>query len=498
MSTPSPPSISPSRRAAREALHARFAQVERIGSPSQIALLSGFKRTWTEAEFAELWVEAVRRSGPTTVNNLYVHVPFCKSICSFCNYERLRPTSPGALKDWRDRVLASIEVMGKAARGIRFHSLYFGGGTPSVPTAAMLGEVFTALDTHFAWHPKARRAIELDPAVMNPAKVAAMVEHGFEQFSFGVQSTRTDVNLAHNRGAQSPELIDRCLNLLPPPHEAKVTVDVLMGLAGTTPADTLADLEMLLSHPRRPWVDLFHLTPTHSYVDSHYGGVRARADDAVAAYDQAFDDAVDALCEQHFYDTRRGGSHHCRTLVAARPTLPEGVRRLGVWSSEVRERWQRWWTAKRAPRRMGRTAYCQVPTEVRAPLNLLGIGPSARSQVFGLAMAQTRPHAGESGPTVYAGHPMQPIDELRNFVCFDVRDRGEVVDAHLEALFGMTLAEAMPEAVAVWQESGFARPTDTGWAFERGRPAEVARSLLWAVSDDHLEGIIARKNRRGR
>ena len=478
--------------------------VEGVRSLSQVANFKAVEQTWTEPELAEVWAQAAAESTATTINNLYVHVPFCKSICDFCNYERLRPSNPGALTAWRDRLLSSIDTFAPAVEQLQFHALYFGGGTPSVLPARMLREVFEAIDRRLRWHPLSNRSIELDPALVNADKVQAMVDHGFHRFSFGVQTTDQRINEDHNRGPQGPRMIRRCLDLLPVSVGTSVTADVLLGLKGVTPADTLQDLALLLSHPRRPAVDLFRLTPTDTYVAEHFGGDAAAAADAVARYDADFDAEVAALCRRAAYDVARGGSHHCQSLH------PGGVVDLMRARLVARMSGQERWPGALRPRlrvprpaeiwrmlrlRHRRRAYTQILSEAREPFNLMGLGPSARSQVFSKVAVQARPHAGEEGPTTYVGSPVDRDDELRTFVLFEVRDRGEVHDRELLRIFGTTLEAALPRTLAEWQRMGLVRRTQTGWGFDRdGRPS-IAQDMLWAVPEGHLEALVARKER---
>ena len=94
----------------RTALHDRFLEVAHVGDASRLAFLNGPTTVWTEEEVAALWERALR--SPTGAvpsrNCLYIHVPFCKSICSFCNYDRLQPSAPDLLNTWLARVLRSI------------------------------------------------------------------------------------------------------------------------------------------------------------------------------------------------------------------------------------------------------------------------------------------------------------------------------------------------------------------------------------------------------
>ena len=101
-----PPRVNPAWIAARQALHARFVEVCQPPDASWLGHLGLPERRWSLEDVADLWRGVPTQPGRLApVNHVYVHVPFCKSICSFCNYERLRPTSPELLRRWRDRVL---------------------------------------------------------------------------------------------------------------------------------------------------------------------------------------------------------------------------------------------------------------------------------------------------------------------------------------------------------------------------------------------------------
>jgi coproporphyrinogen III oxidase-like Fe-S oxidoreductase len=486
----------------RTDLHERVDRASRIVSPSQVAYIRGAPHTWSEAELAVQWQGAARdfQQRGTGTNHLYVHVPFCKSICSFCNYDRLKPSTPDALKAWLERVLASIRVLGPATRGMTFHTLYFGGGTPSVLPSRMLRTVFEALDASFEWDRRASRSIELDPAVMNAAKAEAMMDHGFHHFSFGVQTLESETNAQHNRGPQSEDTVRRCLDVLPASFLGSVTVDLLIGLAGGSPERTLRDIEKLLSHPRRPSIDLFHLTPTQSYVEGHFGGSTEAARAELARYDDAFDARLEELAEARGYEILRKHSGHCRTFSTKpgfrrrRPhTWRPMLEQASIDARRVLERIQ-----KRRPvhfRPRSPKAYSQLMSDHTGPLNLLGLGPSARSQIFGRAAVVTHPPAGADGPTSYVGQPMTLADELRTFAFFGIRDQKRVDDAQLVAFFGQTLAQALPEAVAVWADRGFARPVTGGWEFSSLPPVEMAHQLLWGLPESHLDHYITSRMR---
>ena len=306
------------------------------------------------------------------------------------------------------------------------------------------------------------------------------------------------MNSAHNRGAQGEGTVWRCLDLLPASFLGTVAVDLLIGLQGGSPARTLQDIEQLLAHPRRPAIDLFHLTPTADYVEGHFGGSKDAARAELLRYDDRFDATLEALAHAHSYTIKRKHSGHCRTFEPAstlRRVQPHRwMQRARQYGRDAQRVAQRSLAGRpvHLPRR-GLLSYNQIMTSRTGPLNLLGLGPSARSQIFGRASVSTHPEAGGTGPTTYRGQAMTPADELRRFVIFQVRDQKFVADDQLRKFFGKTLSEALPEAVAVWAETGFARPEPGGWAFEDASPRQMALNLLWSVPETSLLYYIKRR-----
>ena len=89
------PTLDPRYVAARQRLQDRYATLSGLPDASRLAYLRGPLQSWSLEQLAATWAEARPVPGALPAqNNVYVHVPFCKSICRFCNYERLRPSNP--------------------------------------------------------------------------------------------------------------------------------------------------------------------------------------------------------------------------------------------------------------------------------------------------------------------------------------------------------------------------------------------------------------------
>jgi coproporphyrinogen III oxidase-like Fe-S oxidoreductase len=450
----------------RLALHERYSRVARIGDASRLAYLHGPTTVWTEEEVAALWAGAVRTPAGSRepLNCVYVHVPFCKSICHFCNYDRLQPSSPELLKTWLARALRTLSVIGPVLRPLTFHALYIGGGTPSVLPARLLRELLQALDATIAWHPRASRKLEFDPAVMNRERLEVLAAHGFDQLSFGIETLDPEINARHNRGRQSIETIERSFADLRAVGISDVACDFLLGLEGTTPAGMLAEMETVLARFSPAWVDIFMLTPTQSYVERHFGGSWEGFWAHLQAFERTIPAALPELAERTGYLVRMGRGHHMMLM-----------RREGGRSH-------------------GQVSYTALTTEARRPLNVLGLGRSARSSIFGTAAFALRDpddNPWAAGPASYEGNAIDLAGEARTFLVHLLRDTDTVDRREFREIFGGDMSEIIPTALAGWEREGTARLEDDVLRFVPQERRARIRSLLWLVPQQAIECDLA-------
>jgi oxygen-independent coproporphyrinogen-3 oxidase len=116
---------------------------------------------------------------------LYVHIPFCSSICNYCNFNR------GLFESGlKDRYVAALEREIRSAGGGAADTIFFGGGTPSLLEPAEIGRLVAACREAFDVSAGAEITLETNPETSTPARMSGFREAGVNRISFGVQSFR--------------------------------------------------------------------------------------------------------------------------------------------------------------------------------------------------------------------------------------------------------------------------------------------------------------------
>jgi oxygen-independent coproporphyrinogen III oxidase len=131
--------------------------------------------------------------------SLYVHVPFCNTICFYCACNKISTGDHGRSA----RYLRYVEreaslVANQLAGGRRVTQLHLGGGTPTFLTKGEIEHLMQSLGRHFELAP-GEYSIEIDPRTVDREKLATLARLGFNRISVGVQDFNPDVQRAVNR-----------------------------------------------------------------------------------------------------------------------------------------------------------------------------------------------------------------------------------------------------------------------------------------------------------
>lgn len=147
-------------------------------------------------------VEGVRAHGLKAPLSLYVHIPFCESICYYCACNKVITRDHAKAATYLAYLKQEITLQGKLFEGSNTVSqLHLGGGTPTFFSDAQLAELLAHLRHWFAFLPDSQGeyAIEIDPRTVDGARIHSLRALGFNRLSLGVQDFDPDVQAAVNR-----------------------------------------------------------------------------------------------------------------------------------------------------------------------------------------------------------------------------------------------------------------------------------------------------------
>src|SRR5918993_3843683 len=119
---------------------------------------------------------------------LYLHIPFCTSICNYCNFNR------GLFNaEQKERYVVALErEIRLSGDGSPADTIFFGGGTPSLLSPAEIGGLITACRESFDLSADAEITLETNPETSSTAVMEGFRAAGINRVSFGVQSFRED------------------------------------------------------------------------------------------------------------------------------------------------------------------------------------------------------------------------------------------------------------------------------------------------------------------
>lgn len=132
--------------------------------------------------------------------SIYVHVPFCRELCTYCGCNVVVSKEPGRADRYLDRVAREIALVSARLRERRrVARVHLGGGTPTFLDEQQLARLWQALTDCFAIEPGAELAVEIDPVVTRREQLALLASFGFWRLSVGVQDFDPEVQRAVNR-----------------------------------------------------------------------------------------------------------------------------------------------------------------------------------------------------------------------------------------------------------------------------------------------------------
>ena len=179
--------------------------------------------------------------------SLYLHVPFCQSLCWYCGCHTTVARRYDSIAGYLDVLLREIELVAEALGAAHPVShVHLGGGTPTMLAPHDLERLGRTLRAYFALLEEAEVAVEIDPRALTLAVVDALAGLGVNRVSLGVQDVNPKVQRAVNR-RQPTEVVERTVMWLRRAGIRRLNVDLMYGLPHQTEALIVRSAEAVLA-----------------------------------------------------------------------------------------------------------------------------------------------------------------------------------------------------------------------------------------------------------
>ena len=167
--------------------------------------------------------------------SVYVHIPFCESVCYYCACNKVITKHHERAADYLLALRAEIALHAQALGTPQLVSqLHFGGGSPTFLSDEELTELMGWLGEAFRFAPGAEVSIEVDPRTVSSARLVHFRSLGFNRISFGVQDFDPDVQQAVHRVQPAEQVIELVQAARELGYES-INVDLIYGLPKQTP-----------------------------------------------------------------------------------------------------------------------------------------------------------------------------------------------------------------------------------------------------------------------
>ena len=203
--------------------------------------------------------------------SLYIHIPFCKHLCSFCEYTRMVCPGEDVQRQYINTIGKEVSAFVANHMNVMLRGFDIGGGTPtalSLPVFHLLLQTFSEatqwLDASDDFEP----SIEATFGTMSEDKAILIAKAGIRRVSLGIQSVDVDVLRRNHRSIVDEDTMKRTMQMLHDNGIRKINLDIMYGLKGQTLETLRVDLHTVrLLNPEQ--VTLYELRTNMTHEPTH-------------------------------------------------------------------------------------------------------------------------------------------------------------------------------------------------------------------------------------
>ncbi len=296
---------------------------------------------------------------------LYIHVPFCRSKCLYCDFYSV--ASRAAVPAWLQAV--QKEALLYRERFHDFDSLYIGGGSPSILDERELAELLGCVHKHFTFRSESEMTMEANPDSLSRDKLQTAADLGINRISLGVQSL-DDMDLEYLGRTHSSKQALQSLDMVRSSGFAGVSADLIYGLETQSMQGWRKTLEQLLEF-RPEHISCYQLTlerGTPLWKMKAAGRARAVSERLESAFFIWTSRYLEKQGYQHYEISNfaRGPENMCRHNLKYWSHIPY----LGLGpSAHSLHAGSRWWNVRSIEKYCGRLAQAKAPVEASEVLS---------------------------------------------------------------------------------------------------------------------------------
>ncbi len=351
---------------------------------------------------------------------LYIHIPFCRSKCLYCDFCSFPRADGETLAAYVDALCRDLTARAEVCRDYTVDTVYFGGGTPTLLPARLLCAILEAVYSHYRVAERAEISAECNPATGNQEGFAAMRKVGFNRLSIGLQSAHANELRALGRLHTFADF-ERTFGQAREAGFENISADVMSGIPQQTAESYLQTLERLCAL-RPEHISAYGLTVEEGTPFGRMGERLVLPDEDEAR--QMYFAGIACLA--------RNGYAQYEISNFARVGY-ESRHNLKYWNCE----------------------------------EYLGFGPAAYSDFGGKRFGNSRDLAayirGE-GIMCESEMPSQN-DRMNEYVMLRMRLSQGICAKDFEARFGRSFDDTFGKRLKKYENGGFVRRTDGGFAF---------------------------------
>ncbi|WP_218126947.1 radical SAM family heme chaperone HemW [Ferrimonas sediminum] len=179
--------------------------------------------------------------------SLYVHIPWCEQKCPYCDFNSHGRKGPIPQQQYIDALLEDLEGDLDGAGGRQLHSIFIGGGTPSLIDSDQIARLLEGIQSRIGFAPDTEITMEANPGTLEAGRFEGYRHAGVNRLSIGVQSFQPQKLIQLGRihdDNQAHAAIEAAANA----GFERINIDLMHGLPQQSTEDALFDLRQAIAH----------------------------------------------------------------------------------------------------------------------------------------------------------------------------------------------------------------------------------------------------------